>query len=128
MIRSAVAPTPVRPAIRLAVLATDRRLVITSDHGDANVALFPDVEYKDQAQALKTAFKSGRGAPGAAPADLVHWTPPLVRRLVAAHGEHCLRLGRKKWKSQGACPTLAHGGLTLLEVAVPYPELSRQPP
>jgi len=34
-------------------------------------------------------------------------------------------LGRKKWKSQGGYPTLTHGGLSLLEMAVPYLELSK---
>lgn len=34
-------------------------------------------------------------------------------------------LGRRKWKSQGGYPTLTHGGLSLLEVAVPFIELSR---
>jgi len=33
--------------------------------------------------------------------------------------------GRKKWKSQGGYPTLTHGGLSLLEMAVPYLELSK---
>lgn len=32
---------------------------------------------------------------------------------------------RKKWKRQVGYPTLAHGGLTLLEVAVPWIEISK---
>jgi hypothetical protein len=118
----------------VATLATGRRLVVTSDHGYANVGLFPDVEGTDhgkaptqsQGQALKGVFKSGRSAPAddATAAGLAHWAPPLTRRLTTAHGDWLLVLGRKKWKSQGGYPTLAHGGLTLLEVAVPYIELS----
>ncbi len=106
-------------------LTTGRRLVITADHGYANVALFPDVEHKAQAQALKTTFKSGRNASGDTPPDLAHWVPPLTRQLSNEHGDWSLVLGRKKWKSQGGYPTLAHGGLSLLEVAVPFIELSR---
>ena len=34
---------------------------------------------------------------------------------------------RKKWESQGGYLTLAHGGLTLLEVAVPWIEISKPP-
>ncbi|MGE5153148.1 MAG: alkaline phosphatase [Bdellovibrio bacteriovorus] len=108
-------------------LATGRRLVITSDHGYAHVGLFPDVGDREQAQFLKTTFKSGRSVS----ADKVsfdqahHWAPPLTRTLTTAHGNWHLVLGRQKWKSQGGYPTLAHGGLSLLEVAVPYLELSK---
>jgi hypothetical protein len=35
-----------------------------------------------------------------------------------------LVLGRRQWTIQGGYPTLAHGGLSLLEVAVPYIELT----
>lgn len=119
----------------VATLATGRRLIVTSDHGYASVGLFPDVEGSDhskghtqtQAQSLKGVFKSGRSAPAdaATAALLAHWAPPLTRRLTTLHGDWHLVLGRKKWKSQGGYPTLAHGGLTLLEVAVPYIELSK---
>ena len=34
-------------------------------------------------------------------------------------------LWRRKWKSQGGYPSLTHGGLSLLEIAVPFIELSR---
>lgn len=108
-------------------LATGRRVVITSDHGYAHTGLFPDVTDRDQAQALKTVFKSGRSAeaePGATAAPHP-WLPPLMRTLTTAHGTWHLVLGRKKWKSPGGYPTLAHGGLSLLEVAVPYIELSK---
>lgn len=43
----------------------------------------------------------------------------------AAHADATFALGRRKWKSQGGYPTLTHGGLSLLEVAVPFIELSR---
>ncbi len=111
----------------VAVLATGRRLVITADHGYANVGLFPDVIDADQTQALKEVFKSGRSAPAddLTAAALAHWVPPLTCRLTTQHGDWQLVLGRKKWKSQGGYPTLAHGGLSLLEVAVPWVEISQ---
>lgn len=111
----------------VAVLATGRRLVITADHGYANVGLFPDVHDNEQTQALKEVFKSGRSARAddLTAAALVHWMPPLTCRLTTQHGNWHLVLGRKKWRSQGGYPTLAHGGLSLLEVAVPWIELSK---
>ena len=33
--------------------------------------------------------------------------------------------GRRKWKSAGGYPTLTHGGLSVLEVAVPWIELTK---
>lgn len=108
-------------------LTEGRRLVITADHGYAASGAFPDTADGGQAQYLKERFKSGRWA---AVADLVQpdvgaWVPPLDMRLGTAHGENVFALGRRKWKSQGGYPTLTHGGLTLLEVAVPFIELSR---
>lgn len=82
-------------------LITGRRLVITSDHGYANVAMFPDVEHKAQVQALKTAFKGGRNASGDTPPDLAHWVPLLTCQLSNEDGDWSLVLGRKRWKSQG---------------------------
>ena len=104
-------------------LATGRRLVITGDHGYAATGLFPDVSDNDQAQHLKSKFKSGRTAfTDDVSSD---WVPPVDVTLDTPHGRHAFVLGRRKWKSQGGYPTLAHGGLSLLEVAVPFIELSK---
>lgn len=108
-------------------LTTGRRLVITADHGYAASGHFPDTADPAQAQYLKDRFKSGRST---ALLDLEHlaheaWVPPLDLQLKTAHGEAAFALGRRKWKSQGGYPTLTHGGLSLLEVAVPFIELSR---
>lgn len=106
-------------------LSTGRRLVITADHGYAHSGLFPDVVQRDQVDYLKNNFKSGRASvcePGAKPH---YWVPPLTQILDTDHGRWELVLGRRKWKSQGGYPTLTHGGLSLLEVAVPYIELSK---
>ncbi|MFT7404964.1 hypothetical protein [Zhongshania sp.] len=106
-------------------LATGRRLVITADHGYSNTALFPDIYPLDQKEYLKEQFKSGRNQKLKNDAVNQHWVPPLAQSLNTTHGNWNLVLGRKKWRSQGGYPSLAHGGLSLLEVAVPYIELSK---
>lgn len=106
-------------------LATGRRLVITADHGYAHSGIFPDVVNKDQADYLKQSFKSGRSVQNPANANNHYWIPPLTKTITSHHGEWNLVLGRKKWKSQGGYPTLTHGGLSLLEMVVPYLELSK---
>jgi hypothetical protein len=100
-----------------------RRLVITSDHGYAASGMFDDVRDRDQAAWLKKNFGSSRFANGAGTPH--HWTPPVSLCLTTAYGEKQFALGRRKWRSAGGYPALAHGGLSLLEVAVPYVELSK---
>lgn len=104
-------------------IATGRRLVITSDHGYAACGLFPDLVDKDQVEYMKKLFKSRRTVTsdneGAA------WVPPIDMRLATNNGSHRYVLGRRKWKSAGGYPTLHHGGLSLLEVFVPFIELSK---
>ena len=106
-------------------MATGRRLVITSDHGYAAPGLFWDVASKEQAHWLKTNFGGSRFACGPGPDH--PWLPPISLSLTTAHGTHQFALGRRKWKAGGGYPTLAHGGLSLLEVAVPFLEISRNP-
>jgi hypothetical protein len=102
-------------------LATGRRVVITSDHGYAATGLFADAP-EDQSKFLRDTFKSGRAASGGG--DTGHWMPPIALSVASRRGEHRLVLGRRKWKSPGGYPTLAHGGLSLLEVLSPFVELS----
>lgn len=104
-------------------MATGRRLVITSDHGYAASGLFPDVSDKEQSTWLKTIFGSSRFTRGSSDAN--HWVPPISLNLQTTHGLNHFALGRRKWRSAGGYPTLAHGGLSLLEVAVPFIEISR---
>jgi hypothetical protein len=104
-------------------MTTGRRLVITSDHGYAVSGMFSDVGSKEQANWLKTNFSSSRFAYG--PGTEHHWVPPISLCLTTAHGTNQFALGRRKWRSAGGYPTLAHGGLSLLEVAVPFIELSK---
>lgn len=104
-------------------MATGRRLVVTGDHGYAASGLFPDTADAEQAAHLKARFKSGRSA--SCDGSPSRWTPPIDVVLDSPHGRHTFVLGRRKWKSPGGYPTLTHGGLSLLEVAVPFLELSR---
>ena len=108
-------------------LTTGRRLVITADHGYAASGHFPDTGDAAQAQYLKDRLKSGRWTSLAEleQPDPGNWMPPVDLHLKTAHADATFALGRRKWKSQGGYPTLTHGGLSLLEVAVPFIELSR---
>lgn len=103
-------------------LATGRRVVITSDHGYAAPGLFADAP-EEQAKFLRDTFKSGRSANNHG--DTGPWVPPIAMSLTSRRGNYRLALGRRKWKSQGGYPTLAHGGLSLLEVLSPFVELTK---
>lgn len=103
-------------------LATGRRLILTSDHGYAASGLFPDSD-KDQTDHLKTVFKSGRWDDQNLTAG--PWVPPIDLVIDSKHGSHVFVNGRRKWKSAGGYPTLTHGGLTVLEVVVPFIELEK---
>ena len=107
-------------------LTQGRRVVITSDHGYAATGLFHDAA-DEQAQFLKDTFHSGRSRAGKSIRELARgpFVPPVALPLQSPHGAHLLALGRWKWKSQGGYPTLAHGGLSLLEVLCPFVEISQ---
>jgi hypothetical protein len=104
-------------------MTTGRRLVITSDHGYAASGMFTDVSIKEQANWLRTNFGSSRFSFGEG--TIHHWSPPISLCLQSTNGTNQFALGRRKWRSAGGYPTLAHGGLSLLEVAVPFIELSK---
>ena len=104
-------------------MTTGRRLVITSDHGYAASGMFADVSNPEQANWLKTNFGASRFSCG--PGTPHHWSPPISLCLQSAHGVNQFALGRRKWKSAGGYPTLAHGGLSLLQVAVPFIEITK---
>jgi hypothetical protein len=107
-------------------LATGRRLVITSDHGYAATGYFPDAE-GEVGQFLKQMFGGSRMKPGAGRTqeDCGPFAPPVAMWINSPRGARLLALGRRKWKSQGGYPTLAHGGLSLLEVLSPWVEISK---
>lgn len=102
-------------------LAHGRRLVITADHGYAASGQFPDAD-KNQTDYLRKAFGGKRWAPNADHAG--NWTPPLDILLPTPQGAVLFANGRRKWKVGGGYPTLTHGGLTVLEMAVPFIEIT----
>jgi hypothetical protein len=102
-------------------LSTGRSLVITGDHGYANSGLFRDLVEKEQIEYMKKLFKSGRSTTLASGMNH-YWSPPLTLTI----DDSILVLGRRKWKSPGGYPTLTHGGLSLLEMAVPYIQINRK--
>jgi hypothetical protein len=104
-------------------LAQGRKLIITGDHGYAATGLFQDSE-GDEALHLKDVFKSRRNAPHESSLPICHFLPPPEITLSTAAGPYRFASGRRKWKSQGGYPSLAHGGLSLLEVLVPYIEVA----
>jgi hypothetical protein len=103
-------------------LATGRRVIITSDHGYAAPGLFADAP-DEQAKFLRDTFKSGRSTSNHG--DVGPWVPPIAMSITSRRGDYRLALGRRKWKSQGGYPTLAHGGLSILEVLSPFVELTK---
>jgi hypothetical protein len=103
-------------------LTVGRRLVITSDHGYAGTGHYQNTEDAEQAKYLQQSYSSGRST---GDGQMGPWIPPLDLRIETAHGPRRMVLGRRKWKSPGGYPSLTHGGLSLLEVAVPFIEISR---
>lgn len=101
-------------------LAQGRQLIITSDHGYAAIGPFSDMS-GEQGKWLADTFKGQRIS---IDGDCGPWSPPLALALPGVLGPHRLALGRRKWKVAGGYPTLAHGGLTLLETLCPWIELS----
>ncbi|UWU28847.1 hypothetical protein N2600_02425 [Rhizobium sp. WSM1274] len=103
-------------------LATGRRLVVTSDHGYAATGLFFDAA-DEQAAFLKASLRSGRVVAGEH--DPGPFVPPVAMQAISPHGQHLLAVGRWKWRSQGGYPTLAHGGLSVLEMLSPFVEITK---
>ena len=100
-------------------LRQGRKLVITGDHGYAVARLFSSEETEREViEALRETFGASRYAP-AGEGWQRHLMPPLVLR----EGGFLVMMGQRKWRVQGGFPHVVHGGLSLLEVAVPFIEL-----
>lgn len=100
-------------------LATGRQLIITSDHGYAATGEFINAN-EEQTNYLRTLYKSKRFTK--AEDSNSKWISPIDLCLESKHGSFRYVLGRRKWKSSGGYPTLAHGGLSLMETLVPFIE------
>lgn len=105
-------------------LATGRTLVITSDHGYAASGHFSDVHDPAQKEYLASNYGAERFM-SSADQSASTWTPPLDIALTTSRGAHRFVLGRRSWSVAGGRKNLAHGGISLLEVASPYIELTK---
>lgn len=105
-------------------LATGRRLVITSDHGYAASGQYGDVMDHDQKEYLQQKFGAERFA-ASKDQTASHWLPPIDLPIDTPRGLHRFVMGRRAWSVQGGRKNLSHGGASVLEVAVPFLELSR---
>ena len=101
-------------------LRQGRRLIVTADHGYALARSFATNETDEEVvDALKGVFGASRCRPATAP-----WTHRLMPPVVFTHNNHHVVMGQRKWRIQGGYPYLCHGGMSLLEVAVPFIEFS----
>lgn len=101
-------------------LRQGRKLLITADHGYAVSKRFSsEVENADAIDILRNTFGASRckaiGASG--------WEHRFMPPIVIEHNGHHVVMGQRKWKVQGGFPHICHGGMSLLEVAVPFVEL-----
>lgn len=100
-------------------LRQGRKLVITADHGYAVSRLFSSEENDEEViEALREVFGASRSR-AASSLWNHHFMPPVVMTEGGCH----VVMGQRKWKVQGKILQVCHGGLTLLEVAVPFVEL-----
>jgi hypothetical protein len=98
-----------------------RRLVITGDHGYAVSHFFSD-EVKDD-DAIKLLRQHLHAQRCAVEKPDNQWPDRHLPPLVVKNDGWLVVTGQRKWKVQGGFPHLCHGGLTLLEAAVPFIEL-----
>ena len=99
-------------------LRQGRRLVITSDHGYAESKRFSsEVEIPEAVSILRDTFGASRNVFHAEP-----WQKRFMPPIVMSCSDQLVVMGQRKWKVQGGFPGVCHGGMSLLEVAVPYVE------
>jgi hypothetical protein len=99
-------------------LRTGRRLIITADHGYALSRSFITEEDPQVVSALREAFGASRNKPAKKP-----WALPAMPPVAWTENGQNVVIGQRKWSAPGGFPYLCHGGLSLLEVAVPFVEL-----
>ncbi|MDD2316830.1 MAG: hypothetical protein PHD57_05730 [Desulfobacterales bacterium] len=100
-------------------LRQGRGLVITSDHGYAVSNRFSsEVEDSDAIEILRKTFGASRNKAVSEP-----WQKRFMPPIVMAHNKQHVVMGQRKWKVQGGFPHVCHGGMSLLEVAVPWMEI-----
>ena len=101
-------------------LRKGRSLIITSDHGYAVSKRFSsEVIDAEAVKILRETFSASRNKPISDP-----WQQRFMPPIVMSHNNQHIIMGQRKWKVQSGFPDVCHGGMSLLEVAVPYIELS----
>jgi len=99
-------------------LRQGRSLVITSDHGYAVSKRFSsEVEDSEAVKILRETFGASRNKAFVDP-----WQTRFMPPIVMTHNKQNIVMGQRKWKVQSGFPDVCHGGMSLLEVAVPYME------
>jgi hypothetical protein len=100
-------------------LRQGRSLVITSDHGYAVSKLFSSqVTDQKTIEDIRETFGASRYVKAVDPFSK-RFMPPL---MMTENQQHVI-MGQLKWKVQGPAQYISHGGMSLLEVAVPWIEL-----
>ena len=100
-------------------LRQGRSLVITSDHGYAVSKRFSsEVEDPEAVKVLRETFGASRNKAISEP-----WQKRFMPPIVMSYNKQHIVMGQRKWKVQSGFPDVCHGGMSLLEVAVPYMEL-----
>lgn len=99
-------------------LRQGRDLVVTSDHGYAVSKRFSsEVEDQDAIEILRNTFGASRNKAASEP-----WRKRFMPPIVMTNNNQHVVMGQRKWRVQGGFPHLCHGGMSLLEVVVPYME------
>ena len=100
-------------------LRQGRKLVITADHGYAVSKRFSsEVSDPDAIQTLRSTFGASRNKPASK-----EWQTQFMPPLVMTHNKQHVIMGQWKWKVQSGFPNVCHGGMSLLEVVVPFIEV-----
>jgi hypothetical protein len=99
-------------------LRQGRRLVITSDHG---YALAKNFATNETDEAVVGPLRDTFGASRTKPVEQA-WSHAFMPPVVFTHDGHHVVMGQRTWRIQGGFPHLCHGGMSLLEVAVPFIE------
>ena len=101
-------------------LRQGRKLVITADHGYAVSKRFSS-EVSDTAaiDILRKTFGASRNK-----SVTQEWQSQFMPPIVLTHNKQHVVMGQWKWKVQGGFPHVCHGGMSLLEVAVPWIEFN----
>lgn len=100
-------------------LRQGRDLVVTSDHGYAVSKYFSsEINDKEAIDILRKNFGASRYKQVSDPLEK-HFMPPII---MSYNGQYVI-MGQRKWTAKSGFPHICHGGMSLLEVAVPYMEL-----